>query len=132
MTNVEEMYRLLQEALGTKEDGLKVLLRPKLEVYLKKDFVEQNREKFLVGIKNLNNALMAFNPKRTLKEGLSYINIAGCPDYHLEQREALMLIAVGKALGFWDIFPDPEIMPELFKADSVGMFPMTAELKVEI
>jgi len=129
---VEEMYKLLHEALGTKENGLKVLLRPRLEVYIKKDFIEQNKEKFLAGIKNLNSALREFNPEKTLKEGLSYINIAGCPDYHLGQREALMLIAVGKALGFWDIFPDPEKMAELFEADTVGMFPMTTGLKMKI
>ncbi len=131
-TSIEEMYKLLYEALVEKEDGLKVLLRPKLEIYLKKDFVEQNREKFLAGVKNLNNALRVHDPEKTLKEGLSYISIAGCPDYHLEQREALILIAVGKSLGFWDIFPDPEKMPELFEADRIGMFPMTTEMKIEI
>lgn len=130
--DIEEMYKLLHGALGTKEDGLEVFLRPKSPVYIKKDFIEQNREKFLAGIKNLNNALRMYNPEKTLKEGLSYISIAGCPDYHLEQREVLILIAVGKALGFWDIFPDPEKMPEMFEADRIGMFPMTYGLEIEI
>lgn len=132
MTDVEEMYKLLHEAIGTEEYGLKVLLRPKLEVYLKKDFIEQNREKFLAGIKNLNNALRAYNPEKTLKEGLSYINIAGCPDYHLEQREILILLAIGKVLGFWDIWPDPENKSGAFEMGTSGIFPMTTGMKVEI
>lgn len=129
--DAEEMYKLLQKAMGTEKDGLKVLLRPKFEVYIKKDFVEKNSEKFLAGIKNLNNALRAFNPEKTLKEGLSYINIAGCPDYYLEQRETLILIAVGKVLGFWDIWPDPE-KKGAFEIGTSGIFPMTTGLKVKI
>jgi len=131
-TDVEEMYKLLYAAMGEKEDGLKVLLRPKLEVYIKKDFVEQNREKFIAGIKNLNNALKAFNPAKTLKEGLSYINIAGCPGYHLEQRDVLILIAVGKVLGFWTIWPDPENKDGAFEIGTSGIFPMITGLKVKI
>lgn len=130
--NIKEMYKLLYEALGKKEDGLKVLLRPKFEIYLKKDFMEQNREKFLAGVKNLNNALRVHNPGKTLREGLSYINIAGCPGYHLEQRETLILIAVGKVLGFWDIWPDPENKSGAFEIGTSGIFPMTTGLKVNI
>ena len=130
--NVEEFYRLLHEALGTEEDGREILLRPKMKVYINEDFVRRNKEKFLEGIRDLNDALNKCDPRRTLKEGLSYINIAGCPDYQLEQREALILVAIGKILGLWDIFPDPEMMPELFLTDTVGMFPMTTGLKVKI
>jgi hypothetical protein len=129
---VERFCQILRQSVAKSEkEGTKILLRPNLGIIIKKDFVEKHKEEIIEGIKSLNQTLKKVNPNRTLKEGLSYINIAGCPEYHLEQTEALILLAVGKLLGIWDIFPDPEKMPELFEADPIGAFPYNSGYKIE-
>ena len=132
MTEVGELHKLLYKALATTElEGVKVLLRPNLQVFIEKKFVEENRAKIIAGIKKLDQALANYNPEQTLAKGLSYINIAGCPDYQLEQRDVLILLAVGKVLGIWDIFPDPEMLSQMFEMDSIGAFPYNTGLKLE-
>lgn len=130
MVEVEELYKLLHGSLADEKTGVEVLLRPKLKVFVNKDFVEKNKERILAGIRELNEALKDYDPERTLEKGLSYINIAGCPDYHLEQREVLILLAVGRVLNVWDIFPDPEKMAWMFEADTIGAFPYNSGYRI--
>ena len=63
-----------------------------------------------------------------IDKGLSYIAMAGVPGFHMEQKEALICQAIGKALDLWDLFPREDMggIP-----DSIGAFPMNTGLKIK-
>jgi hypothetical protein len=135
---IDEFCKILQASVAKSgKEGIRVRLRPNLSVFINKDFVEKNREKIIEGIKRLNQALKNWGeasgrPELSLENGLSYINIAGCPGYHLEQTEALILLAVGKVLGIWDIFPDPEDKSMHFVYQTAGgIFPMNRGYRIK-
>jgi len=105
----------------TEGEGIEVVyLRPNMSVALKKAMLPIIRDKFIEGMKQIPN----------IQQGLSYIMMAGSPGFHLEQRDALVCQAIGKALEVWNLFPS-ESMKELFAMDSIGQFPMNTGLKEE-
>jgi|GEM_PF-1478960 len=106
-----DFMKLLNQSLATKGQGVEVKLLDdeKWTIEINPYFVEQEREKILEGIQRLKRAMEDRNIKwSSNRENLSYIRMSGVPEFHLEQRDTLILIAVGKVLGFWDVFPDPQ------------------------
>ena len=133
VVSVDRFVELLRGSLGTESPGLEVKLRNKISVFVNKDFAEKHRGEILEGVRTLRQKILD-NGGKELEEGLSYIALAGVPGYSIEQRGALILIAVGSVLDFWRVFPNPEneeLAQAMYQADSIGMFPMIGEVAVQ-
>lgn len=131
VVSIERFHELLTGALA--DDGLEVKLRDTITVRLNENFVETHRDEFLDAIKILRQKILESSGEK-LEDGLSYIRLAGAPGYHLEQRDALILIAVGSVLDLWRVFPNPEneeLAQAMYQADSIGMFPMIDGVAVQ-
>ena len=111
------MYSLGKSA---DETGVKVIkLSEGIEVALHMGRVGEVRDKFIEGMKQIPD----------IEKGLSYVAMAGVPGFHMEQRDALICQAIGKALGVWNLFPEGELMKSIPNPN--GTFPLNTGLKVK-
>ena len=128
---VGKFVRLLEGLLAGGDDSgaVHVTLRTGMEAWINKEKAEANRAKVIAGVLALREALLSAGQR--FEDGLPYVQISGVPDFHLEQRSSLILMAVGKVLGLWDVFPNPDgrEAQALYQLDAgVSQFPLVVSV----
>jgi len=115
---------LSDEKQGT-ENTVIVKVKPDLYFSIRKDMLtDHNKKRFINAVKKI--------PR--ICENLSYRQMIGHSELNLLISEVLAMIAIGKAMGVWRLFPQdisPDNCDHLFNKDPYGVLPMVMDFKEE-
>lgn len=111
---------MLSEEKESTNKSVVVKVRNRLSFSIRKDqLTSKNRKMFE----------RAFRKFEGIEIGLSHLHLVEKPELFMTKPEALAMMAIGKALGVWDIFPtyrvDEEVRDRLFELDPYGVLPFT-------
>jgi hypothetical protein len=100
----KDIGKLIQEVLASEGDpkGVEVSLGGIGSTLLSPEKVKAHEGEIISVITSLNQEI------QWALEGASYIDISDLPEYHIERRDALIFMAIGQFLGYWDITLDPQ------------------------
>jgi len=123
---IDEFLALIRSLLSAETDGDSVKLievMPGKMVAIKSEgLTPENREKFIAGVSKI--------PK--IHKGLSYLNMADVPEFPMSQSQAIIVQAVGKAFGVWNLSPvdlgSKEMRDIMIQTDTQKMLPMNTGL----
>jgi hypothetical protein len=132
---LKEFLHLIENSLpANKGQGTVVTLRSNMKVRIDEKYVEAHRAEILAGIRALEKVYVRAKGMLFTDElGITYVDLAGLSGYHLEQRSALIMMAIGKVLGLWDIVPgaDKEIEKIWLRTVPSDLLPLITEINFE-